>query len=72
MSEAKMQSGYAFRKRGKKKNWESCSDEKWEIEVYGPTGDEVPVGERLIDGHPHVVFACKDGKFRAQLRHMVL
>jgi len=63
----KIQSGYCYAYQGKR-NWFASTDERWDIEVYTPTGEERVRGTRRIDEASCIVFACPDGKFRAQTR----
>ncbi len=61
-----MKSGYCFQLNSGSPNWKDAKDERWEIEVYSPTGTEKRKGHRRIDGYSCVVFRCPDGKYRAQ------
>ncbi len=77
-----MNSGYCFelrarcrekdptsrRARAWRRYWRRADDERWDTEVYTPTGTEREVGTRRIDGTPCRVWACQDGLYRAQTR----
>lgn len=63
-SQYTIKSGYCFLLRSRR-SWQDADDERWEIEVYTPKGDEVFVGTRMIDGVWHAIFRCKNNRFRA-------
>ena len=45
--------------------------ERWDIEMYEPTGREQWLGKRKVDGAVVCVFHCpEDNCIRAQLAHM--
>lgn len=69
MTHAIPTSGSTYEYTGKR-NWKASKDDRWEIEMYGTTGNEIPVGIRTIDGSEHAVYKCPDGKFRAILSHL--
>ena len=49
-------SGYAYEYDGPKDKWARGSDERWEIDMYDPTGRETLLGKRSIDGVECFVF----------------
>ncbi len=62
-----MESGYCYEFDGDGSLLTS-SDENWDIEVYVPTGRELWVSKRKIDGSTCMIFKCCDGRYRAQTR----
>jgi hypothetical protein len=60
-----MRDGYAFELQTEE-DWRTAHNDSWETVVYTATGGEDWIGSRSIDGSVCKVFACPDGKFRAQ------
>jgi hypothetical protein len=69
---ATMKPGYAFELESALP-WDSAPDDDWDTVI--PLSREIegsrPLGSRLIDGSPCIVFSCPDGKHRAQLASYV-
>ena len=59
-----MTPGYCYLYTGRL--WRKSDSEAWDIEVYTPSGDEIPVGFRAIDGANCCVYRCWGGAYRAQ------
>lgn len=49
------------------KNWKLAGDGKWtEVSSYVANGNEVKLGQRMIDGQMHEVYKMCDDDFGAQ------
>lgn len=46
--------------------WWCSLDEKWDMEIYSPTGAETLIGTRRINDTLCNVWQCPDGNYRAQ------
>jgi hypothetical protein len=65
-----MHSGYCFALETADP-WNISDDEVWAIEIYAPIARERFMGRRRIDGTVCSVWECPDGRFRAQVSHVV-